>query len=68
MFVLVEKCNVFHSDYYTGKSYIHQNDFYPCITSNINEAKKYSTKKIAKNSCGKLNNKIGRNFEVEKFE
>jgi hypothetical protein len=63
MYILKERV-VFSTEFYLGKTYIYQGDCYPGVTTNRDEAKKYTTKVIAENACKKLNVKTGRNFEV----
>lgn len=65
MFILAEKVgfgDVF--EYYAGKTYVVQHEYYPWITSNSQEAKAYTSKVRAENACEKLNTKVGRNFKV----
>jgi hypothetical protein len=66
MFVLGEKQNFGDDCYelYTGKTYMVQGEYYPVTTKLKDEAKKYSTRAIAENACGKLIRKVGRLFEV----
>lgn len=53
-------------EYYGGKLYTVQHEYYPWICSK-EEAKVYSTEAKAKSACDKLNYKVGRNFEVVKI-
>lgn len=71
MFVLITFDEVGRNkQYYTGKTYTHQKEYYPITTSEISHAKQYKTNKIAENSCKKLNEKVGIklfDFKVEEI-
>jgi len=64
LFILVEH-NYHYKDYYVGKTYIVLSEYYPWVSNNRNEAKKYTTRKRAENACIVLNKKVGRSFQVE---
>jgi hypothetical protein len=64
MFVLAAKDH-FSMNYYTGKTYIVEGECYPCLSGDIKEAKRYTTRKRAENARLALNRKVGMNFMVE---
>jgi hypothetical protein len=55
-------------EYYKGKTYMVQGEIYACTSYKQSEAKKYSSEARAINACKKLNNKVGRRFEVIKID
>jgi hypothetical protein len=63
MFILCEK-TYWGNEYYKGKTFIIQGECYPSASNNNEEAKQYTSKATADNACKKLNNKVGRCFEV----
>lgn len=67
MFVLLENTK-WGQEYYEGGTYMYHGEYFPCITSKIDEAKKYSTRKRAENACNKINMKCGRMFKVVSIE
>jgi hypothetical protein len=70
MYVLGEKTGFGYllTEFYKGKTYQFQFQYYPSVTNKKEEAKKYSTEAKAINACKKLNNKVGRRFEVIKID
>lgn len=67
MFVLIE--SIGSPEFYTGKTYVYEGDFYPTCSYNREDAKVYKSEKVALNSCNKLNSKIasGHIFKVIKL-
>lgn len=53
---------------YIGKTYIYQGNFFPCTSYLLEEAKIYKSKKIAENSCKKLNDKVDGGWEFKVYE
>ena len=55
--------------YYTGHTYIYQQEYYAVCSTNISEIKIYKSKKIAENACKALNRKVSNYiFEVTENE
>jgi hypothetical protein len=55
-------------EFYAGKTYIVQGEYYPVTTNKKEEAKVYTSKARAENSCNKLINKVGRLFEIVEID
>jgi hypothetical protein len=53
-------------DYYSGKTYTHQGETFPCVCKR-DEAKRYKSKKIADNVAERLAGKCDDDFCVEEF-
>ena len=57
-----------HFEYYTGKSYICQGQYYLVFDKDVKEAKKYSSKKRAMNAMNKLQYKFVNSVEMKVVE
>jgi hypothetical protein len=55
-------------DYYIGKLYMVNHEYYPAITNNIAEAKKYKSLYCAEKSRQKVEIKTGIMFEIKELE
>lgn len=63
VFILRDEC-----DYYMGKTYQYQGEIYPSFSNNLEDAKVYKSKKVAINSCNRLNEKISNGQFYKVFE
>ncbi len=54
-------------DYYSGKTYTHQGETFPCVCKR-DEAKRYKSKKIADNVAKTLDRKCDEDFDVQEIE
>ena len=66
MFILAEKTQ-WELEFYKGKTYINQGEYYPVVDGCKSGAKTYISKSRAVNACEKLNKKAGRCFKVEEL-
>lgn len=67
MFIL-KAVEMNYIDFYTGKTFISNGECYPCVSSNPNDAKKYTSEARAKNASDKLCEKVGRHFAIVPYD
>lgn len=69
MFILVSNpMSEYSTEYYLGKTYRFQYEYYPYVSKEIEVAKKYKSQKVADNACKKLNEKLAlQEFKVKKI-
>lgn len=69
MFVIVaQSVHGFWNDYYAGKTYQFQREYYPHISNDgRNGARKYSSRKRAEIAAEAIGEKVGRTFIVEEL-
>lgn len=53
---------------YTGKTYVHQGQYHPCIASPDVPVKVYTTRRRAEAAAWRLFRKIGHGYDVEVVE
>lgn len=67
--VILTRCfNEYGYEYYTGKSYMYQGEWYLVFDKDSKEAKKYSSKKRAMNAMNKLQYKFANSVEMKVVE
>jgi hypothetical protein len=64
VFVLAADLTFAGIEYYAGKTYIFQGEYYPVLCNRVEEAKQYTLRGRADNACIKLSKKVGRTFKV----
>ncbi|ALS09976.1 hypothetical protein ABE82_26560 (plasmid) [Paenibacillus peoriae] len=66
--ILVRDLWSMSTDFYAGKTYIHQGQYFPCLADNEKPTKKYSSRKRAERAASKLKDKTGQTCEVMEVE
>lgn len=61
MFLL--KADDSYSDFYAGKTYVHQGSFYP-VRCTHDKARRYTSRKRAENASVTVSDKTGQSFSV----